>query len=133
MEISSNGWQNVGIMRQYANKEIETQYKEIFQSLVDMSLAYRKATTPFMYMYEWSKKLNCSKDKFNRHIKCLIKNGHVSTVKRKGFKENGGKYSPAYRVKYPSHANIDTGDGKTKTENSHSEGWLDSNGEKIVY
>lgn len=113
-----NGWQNEGIMSQYAVKYIDFTYRASFQSFVHYSFGYGKTQTLYWTIDKWAEVMKIGRATMLRHIKYLSDNGHIKVIHQHGYVEGGGKLPYAYAPVFPKVGNIwiDKGDKKDKTK-----------------
>lgn len=106
MEMSNNGWQNNGIMLNYAIENIPAKYAFTFLLLVRYSFGYGTIRTKFKTVEFWANKLKISKNTFVSHVSYLVEKEHIEQIREPGFVVGGGKKPYAYAPKFPNNAKI---------------------------
>ena len=117
----SNGWQNVGIMAQYARQKIDQKYRQVFMDIVQESFGYGMSKTLHKTQSHWAKEFGISERTFMRHINELALNGYVKINHQKGYIVGGGSKAYSYSPTFPRHANIWMKSVKKSTSKSEPE------------
>lgn len=126
--INSNGWQNIGIMVQYASKNIKFKNRQVFIFLVQESFGYGMRKTLQKSQEYWSNKIGITKPTFNSQVKELEDDGHIKINHQKGFVVGGGKKAYSYSPTFPSNARIWIKADSKEKNNMKEE--VDTNGAK---
>ncbi len=108
----SNGWQNIGIMKQYARKHIDFKHRALFMEIVQESFGYGMAKTLHKTHSVWSKEFGIAKSTFGLQINSLALHGHIRINHQKGYVVGGGSKAYSYSPAYPKNANIWTKSAK---------------------
>lgn len=104
--MSTNGWQNNGIMMNYALENIQYKYIATFLLLVRYSFGYGVPRTKYKTVEFWAEKLNMSKNTFVSHVTHLVQEKHLEQIREPGFVVGGGKKPYAYAPTFPKNAKI---------------------------
>lgn len=125
-KIGNNGWQNIGIMQQYARRNIEHKNRDIFLCLVEESFGYGNTKTLHRTQEYWAKSFGVSKNTFNTQVNELAAGGHIKINHQKGYVEGGGSVAYSYSPVFPKGVKIwiknkndnakTTGGGETEVE-----------------
>jgi len=102
----TNGWQNIGIMVQYARKNVAQKNRQIFIDIVQESFGYSRAKTLHKTQKHWAELFSISEKTFYTHVNKLAEDGHIKINHKKGYVAGGGSTSYSYSPVFPSHANI---------------------------
>jgi endo-1,4-beta-mannosidase len=105
-QSSNNGWQNIGIMRQYARKNIERKNREIFTCLVEESFGYGLRKTLHRSQEYWSKLFGVSKNTFNTQVNELARDGHIKINHQREYVATGGSNAYSYSPVFSKNARI---------------------------
>ena len=118
IEVSSNGWQNIGIMAIWSMDNIDDDtYRWTFLKLVIHSFGYCKPKTNHITMQKFAIIFDMSRASLMRHIKYLEDNNHIKVITHKGYMKNGGSKPNAYAPAFPKgYANIKLDSSSTKQE-----------------
>ena len=98
---SSNGWQNIGIMFDYA-KRIPYKYRTTFMFICRESFGYCQLKTQHKPNEFWIDLIGISKPTFQSHIKYLSENKHLNIIHKKGYIQGGGSNAFAYSPSFPT-------------------------------
>lgn len=118
-DVCNNGWQNIGIMKKYARKNIDFKYRGLFMEIVEESFGYGLSKTLHKTQKYWSDLFGISERTFRTHINQLALDGHIKINHQKGYVSGGGSKAYSYSPVYPSNANIWMKDIK-KDKDNHS-------------
>jgi hypothetical protein len=102
LENSENGWQNQGICRSFAKKNINIKYREVWLCIVDESFAYGKTKTNRHPMTWWVDKIGISLSALKRQFKWLLDNKFIDKIPHKGYIEGGGSLPYSYAPCFPA-------------------------------
>ncbi len=106
-EISNNGWQNIGIMKQHIRiKNMNWKYRIVFMEIVESSFGYMQLATGSKSTREWADSLSMDKMTFSRHVNWLANNNFIKINEWTGFVKGGGSKSNTYSPSFPNNAHI---------------------------
>ena len=106
-EISNNGWQNIGIMKQHIRKmNMNWKYRIVFMEIVESSFGYLQLATGSRSTREWADSLSMDKMTFSRHVNWLALNNFIKINEWTGFVKGGGSKPNTYSPLFPTNAHI---------------------------
>jgi len=119
-QISSEGWQNIGMMMAYIGDRVDDKYISLFMKIVKDSFGYGSLKTNRITVDKLSKRYRISKPTFISKMKWLSENGYITINTHNGFVEGGGSVPNSYSPCFPKgYGKIWIKDAKASTPNKN--------------
>jgi hypothetical protein len=104
--VPINGWQNIGVMVQYANKYINSKNRGLFIYLVQESFGYCNNKTLHKKQSKWALEYGIALSTFNIQVNELSTDGHININHQKGYVVGGGSKAYSYSPTFPKNIKI---------------------------
>lgn len=98
---SSNGWQNIGICKKFARKNVPAKLRTVWMELVEDSFGYCKKTTRQMTQSQMAKEYGFTEKTLREQIKKLEELKLVRVIHSRHNPKGGGSEAYAYAPEYP--------------------------------
>ena len=98
---SSNGWQNIGICKEFARKHIPAKLRTVWMELVEDSFGYCERKTKQMTQSQMAKEYGFTEKTLREQIKKLEELGLVDIIHSRHNPKGGGSEAYAYAPEFP--------------------------------
>ena len=118
---SNNGWQNIGICKKFARKNVPAKLRTVWMELAEDSFGYCKTKTKQKTQSQMAKEYGFTEKTLREQIKKLEELKLVSVIHSRHNPKGGGSEAYAYAPEYPKGYGkifIDDDDNKNKTKES---------------
>ena len=118
---SNNGWQNIGICKKFARKNVPAKLRTVWMELAEDSFGYCKTKTKQKTQSQMAKEYGFTEKTLREQIKKLEELKLVSVIHSRHNPKGGGSEAYAYAPEYPKGYGkifIDDEDNKNKNKES---------------
>ena len=118
---SNNGWQNIGICKKFARKNVPAKLRTVWMELAEDSFGYCKTKTKQKTQSQMAKEYGFTEKTLREQIKKLEELKLVSVIHSRHNPKGGGSEAYAYAPTYPKGYGkifIDDDDNKNKNKES---------------
>ena len=118
---SNNGWQNIGICKKFARKNVPAKLRTVWMELAEDSFGYCKTKTKQKTQSQMAKEYGFTEKTLREQIKKLEELKLVSVIHSRHNPKGGGSEAYAYAPEYPKGYGkifIDDDDNKKNSKES---------------
>ena len=98
---ANNGWQNIGICKKFARKNVPAKLRTVWMELVEDSFGYSEKKTKQMTQSQMAKEYGFTEKTLREQIKKLEELGLVDIIHSRHNPKGGGSEAYAYAPTFP--------------------------------
>ena len=101
-KYSNNGWQNIGICKKFARKNVPAKLRTVWMELVEDSFGYCEISTKQMTQSQMAREYGFTEKTLREQIKKLEELKLVKVIHSRHNPKGGGSEAYAYAPTYPT-------------------------------